>query len=313
MKIVSLFSGGLDSILAVKLIQSENLNVFGIFILTSFNSKELTSAKKAANYLKIPLKIIQTGDDYIDIIISPSHGYGKNMNPCIDCKIFMYKNARQYCKTIGGKFFITGEVLGERPMSQNKDVLLRMEKAAGCQRMVLRPLSAKLLPPTIAEDENIVDRTRLCNLSGRSRKPHIELANLLGLEIIPTPAGGCLLTDPGFSRRLKESIEHKETSSILMKLLSVGRHFRLPSSEKLIVSRTDEEMKELINYASKKYTLLKSINIVGLLIGNKDIELAAEIVGRYSRDKKVYYNNGSKEGWIETIDINKLLLSKYRL
>lgn len=313
MQIVSLFSGGLDSILAVRLIQSEDLNVSGIYILTPFNSKELTKAKKAANYLKIPLKIIQTGDDYTDIIISPSHGYGKNMNPCIDCKIFMYKNARQYCKTIGAKFFITGEVLGERPMSQNKDVLLRMEKAAGCQRMVLRPLSAKLLPPTIAEDENIVDRTRLCNLSGRSRKPHTELANLLGLEIIPTPAGGCLLTDPGFSRRLKESIEHKETSSILMKLLSVGRHFRLPSSEKLIVSRTDEEMKELITYASKKYTLLKSINIVGLLIGNKDIELAAEIVGRYSHNKKVYYNNGSKEGWIETIDINKLLLSKYRL
>ncbi|OYD14097.1 hypothetical protein CH333_09035 [candidate division WOR-3 bacterium JGI_Cruoil_03_44_89] len=313
MRAVSLFSGGLDSILSVKLVQLQNIDVYGIYILTPFNSSGEESAESAADYLRIPLKVIHTGDDYMDVILSPKYGYGKNMNPCIDCKLFMYRKAKEYCEEVGAKFFITGEVVGERPMSQSKTVLLRMEKNAGCGEMVLRPLSAKLLPPTIAEKENVVDRMRLCNISGRSRKPHIELANLLGIELIPTPAGGCLLTDPVFSLRLRESIEHEEVSSRFMELLSVGRHFRLPSGERLVVSRTKEEKEKLCEFATPGHTLFEAGNIVGLLINGKDREQAAAIMARYAHTNRVHYKRGRKKGYVTPGVLNDALLSKYRI
>lgn len=314
MRAVLLFSGGLDSILSVRLVQLQNINVYGVYILTPFNPHSIERAKSAADYLKIPLKIIYTGDDYIDLILSPRYGYGKNMNPCIDCKIFMYRKAREYCKEIGADFFITGEVVGERPMSQNKAVLLLMEKDAGCKGMVLRPLSAKLLPPTKAEENKIIDRTRLCNISGRSRKPHMELADLLGIDLIPTPAGGCLLTDPVFSMRLKESIEHKETLPRFMELLSVGRHFRLLSGKKLVVSRTEEEKEKLSEFVTPEDTLFKAGNIVGLLINGGDLEQASAIVARYVHMDKVHYKRGAENGWLTPeVIVDNTLLSKYRI
>jgi len=313
MRTVAPFSGGLDSILSVRLVQLQNIDVYGIYILTPFNPHSIERAKNAADYLKIPLKIIHTGDDYIDLVLSPRYGYGKNMNPCIDCKIFMYRKAKDHCKEIGADFFITGEVVGERPMSQNKAVLLLMEKDAGCKGMVLRPLSAKLLPPTKAEENKIIDRTRLCNISGRSRKPHMELANLLGIELIPTPAGGCLLTDPIFSMRLKESIEHKETSPRFMKLLSVGRHFRLPSGEKLVVNRTEEEKKKLSEFVTPEDTLFKAGNIIGLLINGENLEPAGAVVARYAHMDKVHYKRGAEEGFWAPGEASNTLLSRYRV
>lgn len=313
MRTVALFSGGLDSILSVRLVQLQNIDVHGIYILTPFNSLGKERALNTADHLKIPLKIIHTGDDYIDLILSPKYGYGKNMNPCIDCKIFMYRKAREYCKEIRADFFITGEVVGERPMSQSKAVLLLMEKDAGCKGMVLRPLSAKLLPPTKAEENKIIDRTRLCNISGRSRKPHMELADLLGIDLIPTPAGGCLLTDPVFSIRLKESIEHKEILPRLMELLSVGRHFRLPSGEKLVISRTEEEKEKLSEFVTPEDTLFKAGNIVGLLVNGGDLEPASAIVAKYAHMDKVHYKRGKEEGWLAPKVGDNALLSKYRV
>lgn len=313
MRAVSLFSGGLDSILAVKLTQLQNIEVYGIHIRTPFNSPGEEETRKAADYLKIPLKIIHTKDDYIDLILSPRYGYGKNMNPCIDCKIMMYRKAKEYCEEVGADFFITGEVVGERPMSQNRPVLLLMEKSAECKGMVLRPLSAKLLPPTKAEENKIIDRTRLCNISGRSRKPHMELADLLGIDLIPTPAGGCFLTDPIFSRRLRESIEHKETSLRFMELLSVGRHFRLPSGSKLVISRTKEEKERLGKFVTPEDTLFEAGNTVGLLIGKGDLEPAATIVARYTHMNKIHYKRDKEKGWLTPKVGDNTLLSKYRI
>lgn len=313
MRTVALFSGGLDSILSVRLVQLQNIDVYGVYILTPFNSHGIERTKNAADYLKIPLKIIYAGNDYIDLILSPQYGYGKNMNPCIDCKIFMYRKAREYCKEIRADFFITGEVVGERPMSQSKAVLLLMEKGAGCKGIVLRPLSAKLLSLTKAEENKIIDRTRLCNISGRSRKPHMELADLLGIDLIPTPAGGCLLTDPVFSIRLKESIEHKETLPRFMELLSVGRHFRLPSGEKLVISRTEEEKEKLTEFVTPEDTLFKAGNIVGLLVNGGDMEPASAIVAKYARMDRVYYKRGAEEDWLAPKVGDNALLSKYRV
>ncbi len=313
MKVVALFSGGLDSILAVRLLESKRLDVNGIFILTSFNERDLERANKGADYLKIPLKVHKAGEGYINLVISPKYGYGKNMNPCVDCKIYMYRTAKNYCEEIGAEFIITGEVLGERPMSQNRGVLLHMEKEAECTGLILRPLSAKLLPPTVAERSGVIDRKILCNISGRSRKPHIELANLLQLKIIPTPAGGCLLTDPVFSGRLKESIEHDEILPTSLELLSIGRHFRLSNDEKLIVSRNSRERKRLIRYTTEAQTVLESAETLGILFGKKDVKLAAAIVSRYSPVKKVYYRTDTDKGWVEPEEISRLSVSNYRL
>jgi hypothetical protein len=313
MRAVSLFSGGLDSILAVKLVQLQNIEIYGVCIRTPFNSLGEERARSSADYLKIPLKVIRTGDNYTNVILSPRYGYGKNMNPCIDCRIFMYKKAKDYCDEVGANFIITGEVVGERPMSQNRAVLLLMEKTAGCRTMVLRPLSAKLLPPTIVEKSKTIDRTRLCGISGRSRKPHIELADLLGIDLIPTPAGGCLLTDPVFSARLRESIEHKEVSPRFMELLSVGRHFRLPCGRRLVVSRTEQERAELSEFATSTDTVFESGGILGLQVNGGEIKLSAAIVARYARMKEVYYKRDKEEGCLIPGVVDDTLLSKYRI
>lgn len=313
MKVVSLFSGGLDSILSVCLLRLKDIDIFGLYIQTPFNSSEFDRANKAAFDLRIPLKLVQVNNDYIDMVLSPEFGYGKNMNPCIDCKIFMYRLAKRYLEELSAEFIITGEVLGERPMSQNRNILLLMDKRAGCTGLILRPLSAKLLPPTIAEDKGLVDRVRLCGISGRSRKPQIELADLLGISIIPVSAGGCLLTDPCFSKRLKESIEHGEKVPLSLELLSVGRHFRLPAGEKLIVSRNNRERERLIKAANKDYTILESEATVGLLNGKKNIRLAAAIVSHYSSVKRVYYRADTEESWVDPQEITHLSVSNYRL
>ena len=312
MRTVSLFSGGLDSILSVKLVQLQDIEVCGLCIITPFNQSDERKATESASHLKIPLKIVRTEDDYIETIVSPKHGYGKNMNPCIDCKIFMYRLAKQYCAEIGTEFFITGEVLGERPMSQNKNTLLFMEKYSGCEDIILRPLSAKLLPTTLMEKSGIIDRTRLCDISGRSRKPHIELAHLFGIDLIPTPAGGCLLTDPNFSRRLKESIEYGEKSSRIFNLLSLGRHFRLPSGKKFIVSRNEKETEKIKNLATPKDTILSSGDVLGLLLNGDNCPEAGMIMARYSKKDEVHYKKNEKEGILKSKPINEVLLSKYR-
>jgi len=228
----------------------------------------------------------------LEVVKHPKHGYGSNMNPCIDCRIFMLKKAKAYMEGSGASFLVTGEVLGERPMSQRRDAMRLIEKEAGLEGFIVRPLSAKLLPISIPEKEGWVDREKLLTIQGRSRKPQIKLAKQFGIDDYPCPAGGCLLTDPGFARRTKDLILHDPNFSINdVHLLKIGRHFRFSPKLKLMVGRNEEENEKVQTFAQEEDILIKVQQYPGplsLLRGEIDpmgIEKAAAITVRYSKAK----------------------------
>lgn len=245
-KAIMLLSGGLDSILAAKLMLEQGIDVVAVNFsakLCMCGAKKTgeSPAESAAKTLKIHLKTIDITDDFIEIIKNPRYGHGSNVNPCIDCKIYMLKHAKGLMEKLGAAFLVTGEVLGERPMSQRKDTLNLIEKRAGVKGILLRPLTAKNLNPTKPELEGAVDREKLLDIKGRSRKPQIALAEKFGITKYPNPAGGCLLTDPGFAKRVKDAIKHGEFDARNLALLSIGRHFRLSPHVKLVVGRDEKE------------------------------------------------------------------------
>ncbi len=244
-KAIMLLSGGLDSILAARLVLDQGIELFAINFMTIFctctHKGCQHAATQAAKTLGIPLKIANITEEYLEIIRNPKHGYGSNMNPCIDCRIFTFSKARDYMVETGASFMVTGEVLGERPMSQRRDAMMLIERETGLRGKILRPLSAQFFNPTAPEAEGIVDRTKLLSISGRSRKPQIELASKFGIRDYPCPAGGCLLTDPGFARRIKDLMEHGSLDLANVRLLKPGRHFRLSSSLKLVIGRDDTD------------------------------------------------------------------------
>ncbi len=245
MKALALFSGGLDSCLAVKLIQEQGIEVIGITFLTPFFSP--FHAKEMAARLKMEHHFVELGEEYLSLVLNPRYGYGKNMNPCIDCHGFMIKKAGDMLGDFGASFIITGEVLNERPFSQTRRGLSLVDKISGYGDITLRPLSAKLLPPTLPEREGWVKRELLLGIKGRKRDKQFELAEKYGIKKFPTPAGGCLLTDPSFSRRLKDAIEHGEVSLEDIELLKTGRHFRI-NGVKVIISRNRKETEEMKRY-----------------------------------------------------------------
>ena len=245
-KAIVLLSGGLDSILATKLMLEQGIEVLAVnfsakLCMCGCKKTGESAAQAAAKTLKVPLKTIDITGDFIEIVKNPSHGYGANVNPCIDCKIYMLKHAKDMMKESGASFLVTGEVLGERPMSQRMDALNIIEKAAGVRGILLRPLTAKNLDPTLPEKEGIVDRRKLLDIRGRSRKPQMALAEKFGINKYPNPAGGCLLTDPVFAKRVKDAMEHGEFGADNLALLSVGRHFRISDDTRLVVGRDEGE------------------------------------------------------------------------
>ncbi len=260
-KAIAMLSGGLDSILAVRLVQEQGIEIHAINFLTIFctctHKGCQHAATQAAKQLNIPLKVLNITEEYLEIIKKPKHGYGSNMNPCIDCRIFTFGMAKKYMEEIGASFIITGEVLGERPMSQRRDAILLIEKEVGLKGRILRPLSAKLFDPTLAEKEGIVDREKLLEISGRSRKPQIELAKNFNINDYPCPAGGCLLTDPGFAKRIRDLLDHNELILDNVRLLKFGRHFRLSEEAKLVVGRDEGENGELEKLAMPNDLLFK--------------------------------------------------------
>jgi tRNA-specific 2-thiouridylase len=294
MRAVSLFSGGLDSILAVKIIQSQKIEVIAFHFVLPFyyiKNEEQLRTVKVARKLKVPLKIFHGGRDYIEMIKKPKHGYGQNMNPCIDCKIFMMKKARNFMKKIGASFLFSGEVPGQRPMSQRKKVIKLIEKEAGIEGLLLRPLSAKLFTPTIPEEREWVKRDRLYDLQGRGRKPQIELAKKIGITEYPSPAGGCCLTDLDFSIRLHDAFEHNEDTIPELRLLRFGRHFRFKSGAKLIVGRNEKENHIIETLADDNDLLIEGVGFgspIALLKNTKkpeDIETSCSICVRYSKKR----------------------------
>jgi len=237
---IGLFSGGLDSILAALVLKRAGIEVECISFETPFFSA--SKAQEAFGATSIPVHVRNITEPYLKMIRSPRFGYGKHMNPCLDCHALMLKIAGQVMAEMGFDFIFTGEVVGQRPMSQTKPSLRCTEKAAGLVGYVLRPLSANLLPVTIPEDKGWVNRDDLLFLSGRSRKPQIALAKEYGISEYPAPAGGCLLTDATFSRRLKDLFLHQQEYLVRdFELLKTGRHFRLTEKHKIVVGRTQQD------------------------------------------------------------------------
>ncbi len=293
-KALSLLSGGLDSILATELVLRQGIEVVAFNIKTPFciPKKDGTSeASQAAEQLKVPLKVVGVENDYLKMLRNPKYGYGRNMNPCIDCKIFMIKKAKKYAREIGADFLFTGEVLGERPKSQHSPALRIIEKDSGLKGRLLRPLSAKLLLETAAEKKGLIDRTKLLAIQGRSRKPQFQLAGEFGITSYPAPAGGCLLTCEEYAKKLRDLFDNKKRISMAdISLLRVGRHFRL-GKNKIVVGRNEAENKFLIFQKSRNEYYFELPDVVGpitILQGPKTkvaIETAAKLTAFYSDAK----------------------------
>jgi tRNA U34 2-thiouridine synthase MnmA/TrmU len=289
---VGLLSGGLDSSLAVKLMIDQGVDVHVLNFVTPFCTCTRKGcrheASRVAEVFGVPIKVISAGNDYIEMIKKPKYGYGSNMNPCVDCRIFMFRKAKQYMEEIGALFIFTGEVLGQRPMSQHRKALMIVEQESDLEGFVVRPLSAKLLSPTIPEKKQWIDREKLLSIQGRRRLPQMELADKLDLRDYPCPAGGCRLTDPHFAKRLREAFEHGEHTIKDIQLLKYGRHFRLDSGAKVVIGRNEEENKILLRFFDKDDILMEVVGVGSptvLLRKNKnkdDIKKAAILCARYS-------------------------------
>lgn len=289
-KAIALFSGGLDSILAVKVITDQGIDVIGVTFLTPFFGPE--KAVKAAQAINLPLTVIDITDVHLKMLKSPRYGYGRHMNPCIDCHTLMINQAGKFMEEVKAQFIITGEVMGQRPMSQGKQTLAVVAKNSGYGEFVLRPLSARLLPETKPEREGLVDRERLLAIHGRSRKTQMALAEHYGITEYSTPAGGCLLTDPAFSRRLKDLFQHlPDHTRRDIELLKYGRHFRISERIKIIVGRNSEDNKAILALAEERDDVFQLINHPGptvLIPGGGDEEsriLAAQLCILYGGKK----------------------------
>lgn len=273
--------------LAAKLLQDQAIEVTGITFQTPFFGPE--SATKAVAQLGILHRVVDFGSPHLEMLRNPRYGYGSQMNPCIDCHALMLRTAGQIMGAEGFDFLFTGEVLGQRPMSQRRDALASVDKLSGYPGYILRPLSAGLLPVTIPEREGKVDRARLLKIHGRSRKQQMALAAQYGIRDYPSPAGGCLLTNPGFAHRLRDLFTTQEKIDLRdVELLKHGRHLRLPRGSRLIVGRIHADNVKLKELARPDDIVLKVNEVPGptaLLPGEaaaSDLELAAAVVAAYS-------------------------------
>ena len=294
----SLLSGGLDSLLATRLIMDQGIEVIALHFITPFfgygkKGKEAQFDERLRRLYGIQSRVIDVSGEYFQILRNPRYGYGKNFNPCIDCKIFLFSQARAVMEAEKADFLVTGEVLGQRPMSQRRDTLRIVERDSGTEGILLRPLSAKNLKPTHPELAGLVDREKLFDFSGRSRKPQMRLAEEMGFRHYPSPAGGCLLTDPVMANRIRKYFaQSPEITVNEVLLLQVGRHFQLPGGGHLVVGRRDEENQKLIELWQEGDVLLRVLEIPGPLglirgeTGEEGLRMAAAIVARYSKAKE---------------------------
>jgi len=266
MKAIALFSGGLDSTLAIKLIIDQGIEVLAVNINTGFGSTKdrLEHMQSMCNQVGAELRIIDIQSEYLqDVLFDPKHGYGKNFNPCIDCHAKMFAVAKSIMEAEGASFLISGEVMGQRPMSQNKDALQTVLNESNCDGLLLRPMSALKLAPTIAEEKGWVDRNRLEGITGRSRDRQLELAKEIGLDDFESPGGGCLLTDENFGKKMFDFIKYDKFEVKDIPLMKFGRHFRLDGGAKLVIGRDKEENEHLQNIENDKYYHIKTVGLPG--------------------------------------------------
>ena len=327
---LGLISGGLDSALAAALLMKQGIEVTGVNFNTGFcaldhrrqmgkgsKDKLENPALKVEKKHLFPVELVDIRAEFLKMAANPRYGYGKNANPCIDCRIMMLIRTKEMMDEVGADFIFTGEVLGQRPMSQMRNTLKLIERQSGLEGYLLRPLSAKLLPPTIPEKEGMIDRSELLGFQGRTRKPQIALAAELGIEDYPPPAGGCcFLTDPGYAKKFFDLLKHRDISLIVIEdftLLKVGRHLRVKDDLKVIVGRDQQENNFLQRY-SPRFTALEVVDAPGpfaLMEGTDIMEnrrIAAAITARYSdapkdRIAKVRVFNNSGESAVEVMPV----------
>ena len=292
-KAIVLFSGGLDSMLAAKVLMNQGIECIGFngvlpFVAPDADLSE-THAASMAKQINLPLHYYYCRDEYMAMAKNPPHGYGKEMNPCIDCKIHFLQKAKDLMDASGADFIATGEVVGQRPMSQLRHTLVHIEKEAGLKGLLLRPLSAKLLDVTIPEKNGLVDREKLFNFCGRGRTRQFELAELFGIHDYATPAGGCLFTEKSYAARLREALSHDASlTHIDMYLLSIGRQLRLTSGAKVIVSRDETEgiaLEKMLTLAP--YFFIPDFPApaayAGKQLHEREIETVISIISRYGK------------------------------
>ena len=296
-KAIALLSGGLDSVLATRLMLEQGIQVVALHFTSPFctcnkgNGGCGLQAVSSAKELGVKVIVRPKGLEYMEIVKAPLHGYGKNMNPCIDCRIFILKKAKEVMDEEGASFVITGEVLGQRPMSQTRQTIRVIEKESGLEGLILRPLSARHLPATKPEEEGVVDREKLLDITGRSRKRQFTLAEEFSLKEFGCPGGGCLLTDRLFVPRVRDLMRHSADFTMRdVALLRTGRHFRLTPGTKLILGRNQEENERLTALSSPPYVRVSPVGFQGpegLLSGTVDdrvIEMTANIMAYYARE-----------------------------
>jgi tRNA U34 2-thiouridine synthase MnmA/TrmU len=295
---LALFSGGLDSTLACRVVAAQGIKVVAVKFVTPFFGYELLKIQdeyirkiKETSGIDVILKDVTV--PYLELLKNPAHGFGKHFNPCIDCKIFLLSEAKKMMPAIGASFLVTGEVVGQRPMSQRRDTLRIIERESGCESILVRPLCAKNLTQTQAEKDGLIDRQQLFNFSGRNRKPQMQLAERFGIKDYPSPAGGCILTDPILSLRIQEYYEaQKQIIPEDILLMMTGRQFKLPSGGWLVVGRNQPENTKIENLRQPGDWLLEPRDIPGpsaiLRYSSKpeELETAASIVVRYSKKSK---------------------------
>lgn len=298
---VLLLSGGLDSTLAARMMLDQGIDLFAVHFTSPFctcsrgngngsGSGCRSQARVVADRMGFPVRTISKGSEYLEIVRNPRHGRGSAMNPCIDCRIFALRKAKEHMEEIGGSFLVTGEVVGQRPMSQRIDAFRIIEKHSGCADIVLRPLSARHLPPTLPEREGWVDRERLLAIAGRSRKEQIRLAGDWGIGDYPCPAGGCLLTQKTFAAKVKDLLDHCPSPDMAdLLLLKVGRHFRMSDGRKVIVARDEAENRGLEAIGRGKLALYIADRFSGPSVGVNGagdaapVDLLGRIYARYSK------------------------------
>jgi tRNA U34 2-thiouridine synthase MnmA/TrmU len=313
---IALLSGGLDSTLSAKIVMKEGIEVIGVHFYTGFSVIERkrllgcfkeTIFSKTIQQLQIPLEIIDISEGYLDVVLNPKYGYGANANPCLDCKIYMFKKAKELLEEFNAKFIVTGEVLGQRPMSQQRHQLMIIEKETGLKGLILRPLSQKLLPETIPEKEGWVKRENLYDIRGRSRKVQMKLAEELGIKEYPQPAGGCcFLTEETYGRRFFDYLKYNAKERFTRKeamLLAFGRHFRISEKTKAIVGRNEKENRVLQQLSEGKMMCYPKdmkgpVMLLDQSADDDELKKACGILARYCKkgEEKVLIKVLSKEG-----------------
>lgn len=336
---IGLLSGGLDSAVACMVVRDagaevECLHFFTGFCVTGHNSRVgrrdrpiANQALQVAAEMGVPVELVDVAEDYLTVVLEPKFGYGRNMNPCIDCRVFMLNRAKEHMEKVGADFVFTGEVLGQRPMSQLKRSLRAIEEEVGLQGRLLRPLSAQLLPPTLVEKERLLDRERLHDIHGRGRKRQIALARQFGISKFMQPAGGCcFLTDETYSNKFKDVIAHSNGNGLEVEdifILGVGRHFRLGSALKLIIGRDEVENRFLEHYA-RDHWLVRVVGFVGptaIVMGEfaeTDLDAIAAMVARYSDGKnepivEVRLTLGNDERSVTAVPATDEFLRRHRV